>query len=143
MMGQLAQEVEADGENLFATGENFSAAIAQPQAFGILAPPEAHDPNLPGTNGERYYTITRVNGSGGNGKADGVPGPHKHTLEESDRVKKSSIQRHFLKEEKEKKKVQVCLSFLEGESEPLEAVTDLEARHSHRYKGPAIVYFTE
>ena len=106
-MGQLALEAETEGEGFFPAGENFNTTIAQPHPFGILAPPETHDPNLPGANGERYYTITRVNGSGGNGKGDGVPGPHKHTLEESDRVKKSSIQRQFLKDEKEKKKVQV------------------------------------
>ena len=65
---------------------------------------------IPGSNEEKYYTIQRVNGNGGNGKGDGVAGPHKHTLEESDRVKKNTIQRNLLKEEKEKKKSQVsCL----------------------------------
>ena len=61
----------------------------------------------PGANGQRFYTIQRVNGNGGNGKGDGVPGPHKHGLEESDRVKKNSIQRHTAKRDKEEKKTQV------------------------------------
>jgi hypothetical protein len=60
----------------------------------------------PGATGQRYYTVQRVNGNGGNGKGDGVAGPHKHTLEESDRVKKNSVQRYMLKEEKQKKKTQ-------------------------------------
>ncbi|EEQ85623.1 hypothetical protein RJZ56_005338 [Blastomyces dermatitidis] len=72
--------------------------------FGVLAPsatlPEGH----PGAAGARYYTIQRVNGNGGNGRADGIGGPHRHTLEESDRIKKNSVQRHLLKEEKERKR---------------------------------------
>lgn len=55
----------------------------------------------------KFYTIQRVNGNGGNGKGDGVAGPHKHTLEESDRVKKNTVQRYFMKDEREKKKAQV------------------------------------
>lgn len=59
----------------------------------------------PGADGNRYYTIQRVNG--GNGQADGAGGGHKHTLDESDRVKRNSIQRHMLKEEKVKRRFQV------------------------------------
>ncbi|KAF7170098.1 hypothetical protein CNMCM5623_002647 [Aspergillus felis] len=74
------------------------------QPFGVLTPnptlPEGH----PGANGERFFTIQRVNGNGANGKNDGVGGGHRHTLEESDRVKKNSVQRYLLKEAKEKKK---------------------------------------
>lgn len=77
------------------------------QPFGVLTPnptlPEGH----PGANGAKYYTIQRVNGNGGNGKADGVGGGHRHTLEESDRVKKNSVQRYLLKQEKDKKKAMV------------------------------------
>ncbi|KFZ01207.1 hypothetical protein V501_10139 [Pseudogymnoascus sp. VKM F-4519 (FW-2642)] len=58
----------------------------------------------PGSTGERFYTIQRVNGNGGNGKGDGIAGPHKHTLEESDRVKKNSVQRFLMKRDKEEKK---------------------------------------
>lgn len=57
-------------------------------------------------SGGKYYTIQRVNGNGGNGKSDGVAGPHKHTLEDSDRVKKNSVIRWMVKNEKDKKKTQ-------------------------------------
>ncbi|EAW10610.1 glutathione S-transferase family protein [Aspergillus clavatus NRRL 1] len=74
------------------------------QPFGVLTPnptlPEGH----PGANGERFFTIQRVNGNGANGKNDGVSGGHRHTLDESDRVKKNSVQRYLLKEAREKKK---------------------------------------
>lgn len=60
----------------------------------------------------KFYTLQRVNGNGGNGKGDGVAGPHKHTLEESDRVKKNSVQRWLMKNEREKKKTQVCLPLM-------------------------------
>lgn len=55
----------------------------------------------------RFYTIQRVNGNGANGKNDGSAGPHKHSLEDSDRIKKNSVLRHMLKVEKEKKKTEV------------------------------------
>ncbi|KAL4913646.1 hypothetical protein BDW62DRAFT_214032 [Aspergillus aurantiobrunneus] len=74
------------------------------QPFGVLTPnpplPEGH----PGAHGQRFFTIQRVNGNGANGKNDGVSGGHRHTLEESDRVKKNSVQRFLLKEAREKKK---------------------------------------
>lgn len=57
--------------------------------------------------GQKFWTIQRVNGNGGNGKGDGVAGPHRHTLEKSDEIKKNSVQRHLSKQEKEAKKVQV------------------------------------
>jgi len=60
----------------------------------------------------KFYTIQRVNGNGGNGKGDGVAGPHKHTLEESDRVKKNSVQRWLMKNERERKKSQVRSLFI-------------------------------
>ncbi|KAF1946105.1 hypothetical protein EJ02DRAFT_261549 [Clathrospora elynae] len=47
----------------------------------------------PDTPSKKFYTFQRVNGNGGNGKGDGVAGPHKHTLDESDRVKKNSVLR--------------------------------------------------
>jgi len=56
---------------------------------------------------KKFYTIQRVNGNGGNGKGDGIAGPHKHSLEESDKVKKNSVIRWILKTERDKKKVQV------------------------------------
>ncbi|XHG01302.1 hypothetical protein AWENTII_004691 [Aspergillus wentii] len=74
------------------------------QPFGVLTPNPTLPAGHPGANGERYFTIQRVNGNGANGKSDGVGGGHRHTLEESDRVKKNSVQRHLLKGIKEKKK---------------------------------------
>lgn len=79
------------------------------QPFGVLAPGSNLPDDHPGANGDRYFTIQRVNGNGANGKNEGVGGGHRHTLEDSDRVKKNSVQRHILKEEKERKKAAVCL----------------------------------
>ena len=88
-----------------------SAASVQPmptaqsaQAGGMLRSNDGRIPDEPGSDGARYYTIQRVNGNGANGKGDGTAGGHKHTLSDSDKVKKSSVQRYFLKEEKERKK---------------------------------------
>lgn len=88
-------------------GENLN------QQFGMLAPNPALLPTglHPAPSGAKYYTIQRVNGSGGNGKADGVGGGHRHTLEESDRIKKNSVQRFLLKQEKERKKALVGGSY--------------------------------
>ncbi|RSM11266.1 hypothetical protein CEP52_003074 [Fusarium oligoseptatum] len=55
---------------------------------------------------QRFWTVQRVNGNGGNGKGDGVAGPHKHTLEKSDEIKKNSVQRYLAKQERETKKAQ-------------------------------------
>ncbi|EKJ68870.1 hypothetical protein FPSE_10959 [Fusarium pseudograminearum CS3096] len=61
---------------------------------------ELGDISLPGVDlaGQRLWTIQRVNGNGGNGKGDGVAGPHKHTLQRSDEIKKSSVQRYLAKQ---------------------------------------------
>ncbi|KAF4998850.1 hypothetical protein FDECE_11693 [Fusarium decemcellulare] len=56
--------------------------------------------------GQRFWTVQRVNGNGGNGKGDGVAGPHKHTLEKSDEIKKNSVQRYLAKQERDTKKSQ-------------------------------------
>ncbi|KAJ6108325.1 hypothetical protein N7523_009648 [Penicillium sp. IBT 18751x] len=74
------------------------------QPFGVLAPGPNLPSDHPGVNGARYFTIQRVNGNGANGKSEGVEGGHRHTLEDSDRVKKNSVYRHFMKEDKERKK---------------------------------------
>ena len=78
--------------------------------------------NRPGADGEKWYTIQRVNGggTGADGKVDdeeegeegmGKSLDHKHSLEESDRIKKNSVQRWILKEEKERRAGRkVCLS---------------------------------
>lgn len=57
-----------------------------------------------GPPSKKFYTFQRVNGNGGNGKGDGVAGPHKHTLEESDRVKKNSVIRWQAKIDKDDRK---------------------------------------
>jgi hypothetical protein len=59
------------------------------------------------TTALKFWTIQRVNGNGGNGKGDGIPGPHKHTLEKSDEIKKSTVQRMRATQDKEAKKGQV------------------------------------
>ncbi|CAI7637232.1 unnamed protein product [Penicillium pancosmium] len=73
------------------------------QPFGVLAPSPSLASSPPGSGSRRYYTIQRVNGNGANGKNDGVSGGHRHTLEESDRVKKNSVQRYLLKDKGKKK----------------------------------------
>ncbi|KAJ9294821.1 hypothetical protein DTO280E4_496 [Paecilomyces variotii] len=98
-MAQLPPELQTVNP-FFNPGDN----PRENQPFGVLTPnptlPEGH----PAAHGARYFTIQRVNGNGANGKADGVGGGHRHTLEESDRVKKNSVQRWMLKEAKEQKK---------------------------------------
>ena len=91
-------------DNPFAPGRALSSTQAPNNGLPTL--PE------PGSDGARYYTIQRVNGNGANGKGDGTAGAHKHTIEESDKVKKSSLHRHFLKEEKERRKSMVSDQFL-------------------------------
>lgn len=60
----------------------------------------------PGTNGDKFWTVQRVNGNGGNGKGDGVAGPHKHSLEKSDEIKKSTVQRYLTTQQKEARRAQ-------------------------------------
>lgn len=80
-------------------------------AFSVLSAPNSSLPeNHPGANGKRYFTIQRVNGTGAQGQGQGCG--HQHTLEDSDRVKKNSVQRILLKEDKERKKMMVCLPLL-------------------------------
>ena len=97
-------------DNPFAPGRSMSTAQAN-QSFGVLNLNGGGPLQQPGNDGARYYTIQRVNGNGANGKGDGTAGAHKHSIEDSDRVKKSSVHRHFLKGEKERKKSLVRISF--------------------------------
>jgi hypothetical protein len=80
-----------------------------PQPFGVLAPSQTLPAGHPGAGGARYYTIQRVNG-GTSGK-ENEGGGHKHTLEQSDAIKKNSVRRKMLKEEKEKKRTDVSVQF--------------------------------
>lgn len=85
-----------------------------PQPFGVLAPSQTLPAGHPGAGGARYYTIQRVNGGASGKETEG--GGHKHTLEQSDAIKKNSVRRKMMKEEKEKKRmdvsVQVFICFL-------------------------------
>ncbi|KAL1638000.1 hypothetical protein SLS58_009117 [Diplodia intermedia] len=76
------------------------------QAGQLQWPLSALHLTQPDPYNRKIYTIQRVNGNGANGKADGNPGPHKHDLEESDRIKKNTAIRHTLKNEKDRKKQQ-------------------------------------
>jgi len=103
---------EQDGDEQQHSGEYYSSSSAgglhlqDPQrSYGLTINGVVQ--NHPGSTGERYYTIQRVNGNGGNGKGDGVAGPHKHTLEESDKVKKNSVQRFLMKRDKEERRTMV------------------------------------
>ncbi|KAJ5779511.1 Glutathione S-transferase/chloride channel C-terminal [Penicillium paradoxum] len=106
-ISNMAHSVEPLPSNVLPGMYTFSlnneTSITSAQAFNMLTPSPSLPPNHPGANGGRYFTIQRVNGNGANGKNDGVSGGHQHTLEESDRVKKSSVQRHVLKEKKDKR----------------------------------------
>lgn len=104
----------ADGSNLTFISENQSqqqdSLSDSAQPFGVLAPPSTLPPGHPGANGARYYTIQMVNGniSGNDTNSPADSGPacmHKHSLLDSDKIKKNSVQRHFLKEEKEAKRM--------------------------------------
>jgi glutathione S-transferase len=97
--------VQGPDAGFYATGQ--SSLGGQQQPFGILTSNNNIPSGHPGSTGQRYYTIQRVNGNGGNGKGDGVAGPHKHTLEFSDKVKKNTVQRYLAKRDKEEKKTQV------------------------------------
>jgi glutathione S-transferase len=102
---------DAQANNFFAPGQPGQGMDHQ-QQFSMMPVSSGIPPNHPGATGQRYYTIQRVNGNGGNGKSDGVAGPHKHPLLESDRVKKNSVQRYLMKRDKEDKKTQVSISYL-------------------------------
>ncbi|PMD17583.1 hypothetical protein NA56DRAFT_648653 [Hyaloscypha hepaticicola] len=100
------QPQDPQGNNFFTPGQPGDQAMQHQFGGMVLGANNSLNSPHPGANGQRFYTIQRVNGNGGNGKGDGVPGPHKHGLEESDRVKKNSIQRHTAKRDKEEKKTQ-------------------------------------
>lgn len=104
--GPQGPDGSSPGGSFFSPNQPVPLATQQ-QSFGMLAANNGVASSHPGSTGQRYYTIQRVNGNGGNGKGDGVAGPHKHTLGESDRVKKNTVQRYLAKRDKEEKKTQV------------------------------------
>jgi hypothetical protein len=100
----------------------------------------------------RFYTIQRVNGTGPNGKEEGTGG-HRHSLGESDRIKKNSVVRWLQKSDKvekpiiPKKKPPVSYSFLSIQYTPATQVSGIcvwddcgaafaSFRHSSRYIRP-------
>ncbi|KAK0730605.1 hypothetical protein B0H67DRAFT_562264 [Lasiosphaeris hirsuta] len=54
--------------------------------------------------GRPFWTIERINGSIMNGTGYGPPGKHRHSLEKSDEIKKSSVQRWLAARELEAKR---------------------------------------
>ncbi len=117
-----AAGIVAGQEGLHVVMEHESPDDGEAVGKGEQMWPQGH----PGADGKKWYTIQRVNGSadtGGRGKGgddtedDDMNGgeggrnlDHKHTLHESDRIKKNSVQRWLLKEEKEKRSgKKVCL----------------------------------
>lgn len=64
----------------------------------------------------RFYTLQRVNGTGPSGREEGG-GPHRHGIEDSDKIKKNSVVRWLAKNSKEPPRrkppvVSVCIVFL-------------------------------
>jgi hypothetical protein len=105
-----ASPLVANGGTLFYGQPNGTDLTSQDvQAFGMMAQNGGIGLNSLLPNGGKRYVIQRVNGNGGNGKGDGVVGPHRHTLQESDKIKKNSVIRWATKNEKEKKKTQVSI----------------------------------
>lgn len=143
---EMAGDSSADSpaiEKFIAPGQR-SHDQQPPQPPNILGSNHNVAVEKPGADGARYYTIQRVNGNGANGKGDGTAGGHKHSIDESDKVKKNSIHRHFLKEEREKRKslvniFQFCRSDFHCHSKrlhTLEAATSFlpkpDTPHRHR-----------
>ena len=98
--------------NIHLVAEQASLTAGPTQPFGIMASNAGHTAGQPGSDGARFYTVQRVNGNGANGKGDGTAGGHRHTIEDSDRVKKSSVYRFYMKEDKERRKIMVSTAFV-------------------------------
>jgi glutathione S-transferase len=61
-----------------------------------------------GVTTKRFFTVQRVNGTNVNSKVEEIAGGHRHSLADSDRIKKNSVVRWRLKNEKaEKDKMKV------------------------------------
>ncbi|OJJ49410.1 hypothetical protein ASPZODRAFT_60343 [Penicilliopsis zonata CBS 506.65] len=111
--GFSSDEFAADATLINNASGLFTNDLArETQPFGILTPNPALPAGHPGAKGERYFTVQRVNGNNGNGKNDGVGGGHRHTLEESDRVKKNSVQRYLMNSVKQQKKKTVHIKII-------------------------------
>lgn len=84
---------------------NTGAQVDDSMTFGVLEPMKKFPEGHPGADGKRWYMVQRVNGNGKDGDDAGLD--HKHTMEESDRIKKNSVQRWLIAQEKERKKQNV------------------------------------
>ncbi|KAK4944529.1 hypothetical protein LTR66_014491, partial [Elasticomyces elasticus] len=99
------QELPVGGFNFVmesGTGETRSS-VDEPR-FGVLESssrlPEGH----PGAGGRKWYLVQRVNILDKDDGDEPRNLDHKHTLEESDRIKKNSVQRWLIAQEKEKRR---------------------------------------
>lgn len=108
----------ADGLQIVMESANTSNELnaeAGGNAFGMLEPSRKFPRGHPGADGKRWYTVLRVNGSAHSNAATGIMEDeeagdgddkdldHKHGLDESDRIKKNSVQRFLLNQEKERR----------------------------------------
>ena len=85
---------KVNGHVVATTQPSFDSTIASAVANG-----ESSTAIVPAT--QRFYTIQRVNGTGTGGtRGDQIRPNHKHTLEESDRIKKNSVVRWMAKPKK-------------------------------------------
>lgn len=97
---------EADATDLtFVLNHSQQRGDRNDSTFGILEPAQSYPPGHPGYGGKKWYMVQRVNGGDKDGEEiANLDLDHKHTLEESDRIKKNSVQRWLLAKDKEKKK---------------------------------------
>ena len=93
------------GDLTFVLNGNQQTNDQSDSTFGVLEPAQNYPPGHPGYGGKKWYMVQRVSGNEKDGEEpDDKDLDHKHTLEESDRIKKNSVQRWLLGKEKEKKK---------------------------------------
>ena len=113
LMAQTQSTIDQSQTDSFFVPDGPFDTPGQAQAFAdLVSGPTTTEAPLPGADGSRFYSIQRVNGTSAHGENEEFAGGHKHDLAESDRVKKNSIIRDILKDEKEKKKIRVSNSFL-------------------------------
>ena len=106
MDGQ-GDNTDENGQSFFpiATNGSLNPGSSQGQTFGIPAAQGGSSTSHPGANGQKYFTIQRVNGQ--NASGIDTETTHRHSLEDSDRIKKNSILRELAKEAKDQKKIHV------------------------------------
>jgi hypothetical protein len=108
---RIGDPAEVGGEASTADGNALQQQLEDVMGMGI-AGDDLHDPSGEGPHGLGLISPSKA--------VDidqyGIPGllgeVHRHTLEESDRIKKSTVEREGIKRQKEIKKVQVSLTRL-------------------------------